>query len=138
LRLRRKLAAPRERVFRAWTEPEQIKQWFGPGTCRVIEAHVDLRVDGEFRFRLDESEQGEFRLRGTFREVTPSARLVYTWQWEDDADYVDRETLVTVEFVDLGASTEVRLTHENLPSAQSLKNHEHGWSGSLDKLEKLF
>lgn len=46
--------------------------------------------------------------------------------------------MVTVEFVDFGGSTEVRLTHENLPGAESAKNHEHGWSGSLDKLERLF
>ena len=81
---------------------------------------------------------GEFALRGEYREVTPPAKLIYTWQWEDDPDYVDRETLVTVEFVDLGNSTEVRLTHENLPGAESIKNHEHGWSGSFDKLERLF
>lgn len=107
-------------------------------TCRVVEAHVDLRVGGEFRFHLRESKQGEYRLRGEFRGVAPPAKLVYTWQWEDDPDYVNRETLVTVEFIDLGDSTEVRLTHENLPSSQSAKNHEHGWSGSLDKLERLF
>lgn len=138
LNLTRTFAASRERVFHAWTEPEEIKRWFGPDTCRVVEAHVDLRVGGKFRFHLRESKQGEYRLRGEFREVTPPAKLVYTWQWEDDPDYVDRETLVTVEFIDLGDSTEVRLTHENLPSSQSAKNHEHGWSGSLDKLERLF
>ena len=41
-------------------------------------------------------------------------------------------------FSTFGGSTEVRLTHENLPSADSVKNHEHGWSGSFDKLDKLF
>jgi uncharacterized protein YndB with AHSA1/START domain len=81
---------------------------------------------------------GQFALRGVFFDVGPAAKVIYTWQWEDDPDYVDRETLVTVEFVDFGGSTEVRLTHENLPGAESAKNHEHGWSGSLDKLERLF
>ena len=138
LTISRIFSAPRERVFAAWTEPEQIKQWFGPDICQVVEAHVDLRVGGEYRFLAKNPEMGEFALRGEYREVTPPAKLIYTWQWEDDPDYVDRETLVTVEFVDLGNSTEVRLTHENLPGAESIKNHEHGWSGGFDKLERLF
>jgi uncharacterized protein YndB with AHSA1/START domain len=125
--LTRTLPASRERVFHVWTDPEEIKRWFGPANCQVIETKVDLRVAA-----------GRVLLAGEISEVIPPAKLVYTWQWEDDSDYADRETLVTVEFIDLGGSTEVRLTHENLPSAQSVKNHEHGWSGSLDKLESLF
>lgn len=100
LTITRTFSAPRERVFAAWTEPEQIKQWFGPDICQVVEAHVDLRAGGEYRFIAKNPEMGEFALRGEFREVTPPAKLIYTWQWEDDPDYVDRETLVTVEFVD--------------------------------------
>jgi uncharacterized protein YndB with AHSA1/START domain len=138
LTISRTFSAPRERVFAAWTEPEQIKKWFGPDMCQLTEAHVDLRVGGEYRFRAKNPEMGEFTLRGEYREIIPPAKLSYTWQWEDDPDFVDRETLVTVEFVDLGDSTEVRLTHENLPSAESVKNHQHGWTGSLDKLERLF
>jgi uncharacterized protein YndB with AHSA1/START domain len=137
LNLSRTLRAPRERVFQAWTDPEEIKRWFGPDSCQVIEASLDLRVGGGFRFRFRDAEQSEYYLSGEFREVTPPGKLVYTWQWENDAAYVDRETVVSVEFIDLGASTEVRLVHENLPSEQSAENHEHGWSGSLDKLEKL-
>lgn len=137
LNLSRTLRAPRERVFQAWTDPEEIKRWFGPDSCQVIEASLDLRVGGGFRFRFRDSEQSEYDLRGEFREVTPPGKLVYTWEWENDSDYLDRETVVSVEFIDLAGSTEVRLAHENLPSEQSAENHEHGWSGSLDKLEKL-
>jgi uncharacterized protein YndB with AHSA1/START domain len=138
LTLSRTFAARREHVFAAWTEPEQIKQWFGPDTCEVLEAYVDLRIGGEYHFRATSPQMGEFSMRGEYREVIPPAKLVYTWQIENDPDFVDRETRVTVEFLDIGDSTEVRLTHENLPSADSVKNHEHGWSGSFDKLEKMF
>lgn len=100
LSLRRTLAASRERVFHAWTDPEEIKRWFGPDTCQVVKTEVDLRFGGAFRFRLVDSQQGEYFLRGEFREVVPPAKLVYTWQWEDDPDYADRETVVTVEFID--------------------------------------
>jgi uncharacterized protein YndB with AHSA1/START domain len=81
---------------------------------------------------------GEFSMRGEYREVIPPAKTRLHLAIENDPDFVDRETRVTVEFLDIGDSTEVRLTHENLPSADSVKNHEHGWSGSFDKLEKMF
>jgi uncharacterized protein YndB with AHSA1/START domain len=93
---------------------------------------------GEYHFRATSPQMGEFSMRGEYREVIPPAKLFYTWQIENDPDFVDRETRVTVEFLDIGDSTEVRLTHENLPSADSVKNHEHGWSVSFDKLEKMF
>ena len=73
LTLNRTFAASRERVFAAWTEPEQIKQWFGPDACEVVEAHVDPRVGGEYRFRFARPEMGEFSLRGEYREVIPPA-----------------------------------------------------------------
>jgi uncharacterized protein YndB with AHSA1/START domain len=135
--LSRTFAASRERVFAAWTEPEQIVKWFGPEGCRVIGAEIDVRVGGTYRIRVASDKYGEMAVGGQYREVTPPAKLAYTWQWEDDPDYADRETLVTVEFIAAGGSTEIRLTHENLPSAESSKNHEHGWSGCFDKLDQL-
>lgn len=79
----RKLAAPRERVFRAWTEPEELKRWWGAGDGFTTPiAEVDLRVGG--------------------RDVQRPSRLVYTWAWEGSEG---PETLVTVEFRDLGQST---------------------------------
>jgi uncharacterized protein YndB with AHSA1/START domain len=137
LTLSRTFPAPRERVFAAWTDPEQIVKWFGPETCRVLDAKVDLRVGGRYRFQVSSSQCGETAVYGQYREVTPPGKLVYTWQWESDLDFVNRETLVTVEFIDLGGSTELRLTHENLPNTESGGNHEHGWNGCFDKLANL-
>jgi uncharacterized protein YndB with AHSA1/START domain len=137
LKLQRTFAAPRERVFAAWTEPEQVKQWFGPEGCTASSVRADLRVGGEYRFAIKSEQYGEMAVRGEFREFTPPSKLVYTWQWEDDPAYANRETLVTVEFIDLGGSTEVRVTHENFPTPENVANHEHGWNGGLDKLAKL-
>ncbi|MGH8048058.1 MAG: SRPBCC family protein [Chthoniobacterales bacterium] len=137
LKLQRTFAAPRERVFAAWTDPEQVKHWFGPDGCTVSSIRSDLRVGGEYRFAVVSEQYGAMAVRGEFREIAPPSRLVYTWQWEDDPDYANRETLITVEFIEHGGSTEIRLTHENFPSAENAKNHEYGWTGALEKLAAL-
>jgi uncharacterized protein YndB with AHSA1/START domain len=136
LYMNRLMAASRERVFQAWTTPEEIKVWFGPETCTVLAAQIDLRVNGEFCFDISSRERGNLRLRGTYREITPPSKLVYTWRWEGNPELALENSLVTVEFVELGGSTEIRLTHENLPSDEARESHRHGWSGSFDKLTK--
>src|SRR5206468_2541018 len=70
--------APRDVVFAAWTEPEQLKRWWGPGIFETVFAEVDLRPGGRYELVL---EPGSMRLVGEFREVTPPRRLVYTWRW---------------------------------------------------------
>jgi len=145
LRVTRLIKAPRERVFAAWTTPEDITKWFGPGTCRMLSAVVDLRVGGEYRFRVNSPECAEngagkgeaanvMEVCGVYREITRPARLVYTWSWEPRQDF--GESLVTVDFLDKEGFTEVRLTHERLPNAEQRDKHSHGWNGCLDKLEK--
>src|SRR5690349_11381306 len=111
LNLSRVLDAPRERVFRAWTDPRALAQWWGPPGFACPLAQVDLRPGGAYRLSMQPPQGDIFYLGGIFREITPPARLVYTWRWEDDTEGTG-ETLVTVEFKDLGARTEVILTHE--------------------------
>jgi uncharacterized protein YndB with AHSA1/START domain len=136
LHLSRFIAAPRDRVFTAWTTPEAIKVWFGPEDCRVLKAEVDLRVGGEYSFSLSTQRLGQIKVSGRYREVTPPAKLIYTWRWEGHSELTIGTSLVTVEFLPSGAETEIRLTHEQLPSTDSRDRHGHGWSGALDNLEK--
>lgn len=138
LEVKRLIKAPRERVFAAWTTPDAIHKWFGPETCRVLSAQVDLRVGGEYRIRAHSEPQGEVEVGGVFREVKRPSRLAYTWVWTDAPMNEIGETLVTVECVDANGFTEVRLRHEGFPSAEPRDKHNHGWNGCLDKLEKMF
>jgi uncharacterized protein YndB with AHSA1/START domain len=95
-----------------------------------------LRVDGEYCFSLSTEQLGEIKVRGRYREVTPPAKLIYTWQWEGNSELAIGTSLVTVEFIPAGNSTEIHLTHEQLPSIESRDNHQRGWIGVFDKLEK--
>ena len=96
---------------------------------------IDLRTGGRYRTCM-RTPEGDRWVGGEYTEVTPPERLVFTWAWEGDHAADSPDTLVTVEFRDLGDMTEVALTHERFGSAESRDQHRHGWSSSLDCLEK--
>jgi glutathione S-transferase len=125
LNVQRLIRAPRARVFQAWTNPDDILKWFGPGDCRALEAKVDLRVGGVYRFRVL-THGMEMDLVGVFHEITPPSRLVYTWQFKGGPPPDMPETLVTVEFVDQNGGTEVRIKHEKLPTPEARETASAG------------
>jgi uncharacterized protein YndB with AHSA1/START domain len=138
LEISRVIEAPRDRVYAAWTDPEQLKQWFGPENVKTRELVADARVGGTFRWDIINSEGEEMTMRGEFRELEPDKKIVFTWQWEDDEDWENHTSVVTVELADRDGGTELRLTHEQLPNEESRNGHTRGWNSALDKLEKLF
>lgn len=135
LEVRRTFAATRERVFRAWTTPEELRRWHAPPPLETPVAEVDLRVGGAYRVHMRAPDGAEYRVTGVYREVDPPTRLVYTWRW--DTDPPSAETLVTVTFVDRGAQTEVVLRHERFPTTDARTRHEQGWHGCLGKLGQV-
>jgi uncharacterized protein YndB with AHSA1/START domain len=138
LEISRVIEAPRDRVYAAWTDPEQLKQWFGPENVKTRELVADARTGGTFRWDIINSEGEEMTMRGEFRELQPDKKIVFTWQWEDDEDWKNRTSIVTVDLYDRDGGTELRLTHEQLPNEESRDGHTRGWESALDKLERLF
>jgi uncharacterized protein YndB with AHSA1/START domain len=137
LTVSRVVKADTETVFRAWTEPGQLQLWSAPEGATVTAAEVDLSVGGRYKIHM-RNEQGEPHTAfGVYRTIEPNTRLVYTWTWEEE-DHDVGETLVTVEFNDLGGSTEIVLTHERFPNAELTANHEQGWTSCLNRLGGMF
>lgn len=134
LQLRRTFRAPRERVFRAWTSPEELKRWHAPPPSTTPLVELDLRVGGKYRIHMRAPDGAEHHAVGVYREIDPPKKLVFTWSWEG-GDMND--TLVTVEFLDRGATTELVLTHELFPNDDVSAKHEAGWSAALDKLAQV-
>lgn len=131
--LRHTCHAPREQVFRAWTDPAALKQWWGPGEFSTPEAEVDLRVGGQYRMVMRNAHGETYHLQGAYRLVQPPEKLVYTWIIEGmSMDGV--ETQVTVEFIARGEMTEIVLTHEAFPHEAARDNHAMGWTATLGKL----
>ena len=135
LTFKRRLNARPERVYAAWTDPQELIQWFGrvdvkPGTMR---AEVDPRVGGRYRVSFN-IEAGEyFEVGGVYREVVPNERLVFSWAWHSTPE---RESLVTVTLKSDGHGTLLTVHHERLFDQAARDGHERGWLGSLEKLEK--
>jgi uncharacterized protein YndB with AHSA1/START domain len=126
--------APREAVFRAWTDPVELASWWGPGAFTTPSAEVDLRPGGRYELVMQPAGGGDpLLLAGEYREVTPPARLVYTWRWESGVPD-PRESVVTVEFRDLGERTEVVLVHDNFVGPGPIEPYRMGWESGLEKL----
>jgi len=133
LNVRRFIAAPRPRVFAAFTNPDEYQQWIGPGPCQCLSAKLDVRQGGKYAVRMKSFDGSEVDLQGEYLEVRKPERLVFTWQWLGEG-WDKTVSQVTVDFLELDGGTDVQLTHEKLPNAPSRDNHTHGWSGSFDKL----
>jgi uncharacterized protein YndB with AHSA1/START domain len=138
LEIKRFINAPRDRVYAAWTDPAQLRQWFGPEKVQTRNLISDARVGGKFRWDLTNSEGEKMTCLGEYRELQPGKKIVFTWQWDDDEDWANHISVVTVELSDRDSGTELRLIHEQLPNEQSRDGHTGGWNSALDKLEKFF
>ena len=136
LRVTRLIKAPRERVFSAWISEADLLKWFGPEECHPLSARIHPRVNGEYQLRVKTDNLGEINLHGVFRELTRPSQLVYTWNLSGHPKLEFGESLVTVDFLDRGGATEVQITHEHLPNEEVKQDHQDGWNGCLDKLEK--
>ena len=138
LEIKRFINAPRERVYRAWTDPAQLKEWWGPEGVRTRNFVADAKVGGKYRWDLINQEGEELSVFGEYRELVPGKKIIFTWKWDDDDAWKNISSVVTVELSDRDGGTELRLTHEELPSEESRDRHNEGWNSVLDKLEKFF
>lgn len=128
--------APRERIFRAWTEAGELDRWFSPSLDYKVKSSIDLRVGGKYRIDMHRPDGQIFSAFGVYREIQRPERLVFTWMTEGGME-VKEDTLVTVEFFEDGDKTHVTLKHQNFMTAEVRERHEHGWKGCFDHLEQV-
>jgi uncharacterized protein YndB with AHSA1/START domain len=134
LTLTRVIRAPPEKVFAAWTEPELLKQWWGPGPVTCPEAHVDLREGGAYRIANLEADGSITWISGQFERVRAPEELVYTW---NVSIVPGGPTLVRVRFLSHPQGTKLMLIHERFASEPVRDMHLEGWGGCIDKLEAM-
>jgi len=136
--LTRVIDAPRERVFRAWTDPKQLKHWFGPQGFTIPSAESDPRPGGTFRvvMRFAEGDGKDYPSTGTYREVVPPERIVMTMAGQGAEGSID-DSLLTVTFTERAGKTLLILHHTAGASGKELGGAAQGWTQSLDKLAKF-
>ena len=141
--------APRELVWKAWTEPDLVMRWWGPKGFTAPAAEIDFRVGGKILFAMQSADFNEGRpiwSTGVYREIIPYERIVMTDSFADaDGNVVPAthygmgsdfplEMLVTVTFEDLDGKTKMTLRHEGLPAGDMREGAGTGWNESFDKL----
>jgi uncharacterized protein YndB with AHSA1/START domain len=133
LNLARRYPVAPEKVWRAWTDPEAVKRWWGPGPGEpVAVAELDVRVGGRFRIVFGGPKGTDHEVQGTYLEVVRNRKLVFTWSWPRTTP--ERESQVTIAFKPLDGGTELDFRHEQLFDEKARDDHKRGWTASLDKL----
>ncbi|HTV05976.1 MAG TPA: SRPBCC domain-containing protein [Acidobacteriaceae bacterium] len=139
VQIRRVIRAERQRVFDAWTNPEAMRKWMGPGMMSTVVVENDLRVGGSYRIVMQGTidgnpEQSERRVsaEGVYTELVPNEAVSFTWRptWNPE-----EESQVTVRLKDVEGGTEIVLLHERFATEESRNGHERGWTNTLPKLE---
>lgn len=144
--------APREKVWKAWTDPNETMKWWGPKNFTSPIAKIDLRQGGKYLFCMrgapgPGAPVQDFWSTGTYKEIIPMEKLVFTDSFADEngnvvpathygmgADFpLEMEVIITFE--DLGDKTKMTLRHIGLPAAEIKELTSGGWNQSFDKLE---
>lgn len=137
LTLNRVFKAAPERVFDAWTDPALLAKWWGPDGTGPLDPQLDLREGGEYRLDMQGAESGAiYRLRGRYVTIDRPHRLAFTWEWLDEDNSIDGETLVELEFRPVEGGTELVLTHTGFANDSRRAAHEEGWTSSMGCLER--
>ena len=134
LTIKRKFNAPPPKVYAAWTDPQMIARWFGPTGVESVQAQTDLRVGGRYHITMHVPGDRHDVL-GVYSEIVPNERLVFTWHWKTTPE---RESQVTITLKPDGDGTILTLLHELFFDEPARDRHQQGWTGALDKLERMF
>ena len=138
--------APRELVWRAWTDPRIVKRWWGPKGFTTPVCEIDLQIGGRYLYCMRSPEGKDYWGTGVYREIVPLERVISTDSFADEkgnvvpathygmsADF-PLEMLVTVKFEESEGKTRVTLHHLGIPPGADSDGARQGWNESLDKL----
>jgi len=151
--LSRTFNAPRDKVWKAWTDAKEFKKWWGPEGFKAPTIDIDLKVGGKYLWCMRGSQapgkpEENFWTTGSFKEIVPMKKLVYTDSFADEkgnpvqpayygmSDMADRQE-VTVELEEEGEKTRMTLTHKGLLTDKMKDDCAMGWNSSFNKMDKI-
>lgn len=129
IRIERVLPATIAKVYDAWTRADLLARWYCPNPALELKVDADVRPGGSYVV-----EMGPHLVRGTYLEVVPPTRLVFSWHW-DGTD--DAPTRVEVELTEVPDGTRMQLTHTGFTTADDAANHRMGWDPEIGRLVEL-
>lgn len=133
----RVIDAPRQHVFKAWTDPARAKHWMGPRGFTATHVEGDVRPGGAWRICLRRDETGEELWQGgVYREVAQPERLVFTFAWNDKHGWPGHETLVTITFAEHQGKTTMTFRQAIFDSVEQRDGHHGGWTSTFERLDE--
>ncbi len=144
--INRTFDAPRDLVWKVWTQPEHITHWWGPGNFTAPVCNVDFRVGGRYLYCMRSPEGQDFWSTGEYKEIAEPERIVCTDAFADEqgnqvpASHYGmpgewpEEMLLTITFEEREGKTHLTLRHEGTPAGEMSEMTEAGWGESLDKM----
>ncbi|GAC1346785.1 MAG: SRPBCC domain-containing protein [Acetobacteraceae bacterium] len=132
--VRRTLAAGRAFLFAAWTDPELFAQWFGPRSWTIERCEVDARVGGQWRAWFRRADGGEVYAGGTYLDIDPPGRVVFTWHVDPAGSAADALSVVSVTLSETEGGTAIEINHRKLGTTHAV-DMDVGWNNTLDALE---
>jgi uncharacterized protein YndB with AHSA1/START domain len=133
IHLSKNFPVSRDTLYKAWTNPEELHQWWKPLGKQLSEVKNEIREGGTVQYIF---EDGHLQINGIYKEVKEKEKLVYTWNWDLPEEAIHRgEYLLTIVFKDNVQSSQLDIRQENFREAHSIQPHRQGWEEALEDLE---
>ena len=133
IQVTKSLPVSKDKLYKAWTEEDQLKQWWKPMGKELKKVENDIKPGGTVTYHFDEN----LHVQGEYKEAQPGDRLVYSWNWELPEESMHHGSyLLTVQFSDDGEGSKLDVTQENFASEHAIKPHETGWEEALNALQQ--
>jgi uncharacterized protein YndB with AHSA1/START domain len=136
IELTKEFSVTADTLYKAWTTEEDLKQWWQPMENTLTHLVNELNEGGkvEYQFSTAEGEEA-FTISGTYKEVQPAKKLVYTWNWKLPSPSVqDTDFLLTIEFSSKDSGSRLHVIQEKFTSAEAVQPHREGWENALESL----
>lgn len=132
LEISKQFESPKEQLYKAWTDAEQLKLWWKPMGKQLAEVTNDLSEGGAVKYSF---EGGDLTIDGTYEKVTPGELLEYTWNWHSAEQTIeDASYKLSVKFTGEGNESTISITQQGFNNKESVQPHQHGWEQGLQQL----
>ncbi|UKT62604.1 SRPBCC family protein [Pedobacter mucosus] len=123
-------------LYQAWTDESALKEWWKPSGNKLKSLTADLEKGGELKYDFESDNNGDLIIEGTYEEVIPEEKLVYTWNWIlDNVPVENGEYKLTVSFSAEGEGSKLSITQESLNENEGIHPNKSGWDTALNDLE---
>lgn len=130
-------AVPVLELYKAWTTPEDLKQWWKPSESHLKTVELDVKEGGKFKYEF-EGRDGETSvvITGEYQEVKENEKLIYSWNWSVPANVIKpSEHVLTILFTGNGDGSTLKVTQENFLDDESINPHQESWEKALNDLQ---